>query len=97
MFSHYEKLEKLNSEKERLEHTIESIKADLRQGLDATRSEQAVQLENYEVLMELLDATRSEQAVQLENYEVLMELLRISESELNEINTQIYQLENANY
>jgi len=76
MFSHYEKLEKLNSEKERLEHTIESIKADLRQGLDATRSEQAVQLENYEVLMELL---------------------RISESELNEINTQIYQLENANY
>lgn len=76
MFSHYEKLEKLNSEKAKLEHTIESIKADLRQGLDATRSEQAVQLENYEVLMELL---------------------RISESELNEINTQIYQLENANY
>lgn len=76
MFSHYEKLEKLNSEKAKLEQTIDSIKADLRQGLDATRSEQAVQLENYEVLMELL---------------------RISESELNEINTQIYQLENANY
>ncbi len=71
-----EQLIKLKKEQERLQKTIDAIKTDLRGGLDAVKSEQAVQLENYEVLMELL---------------------RLSESELNEVNNQIYQLENACY
>ncbi len=74
MFSHYERLEKLNEEKVRLEEKIESIKRDLRHGLDATKNEQAIQLENYEVLMEIL---------------------KVTESELSDVNSKIYQLENT--
>ena len=60
MFSHYENLEKLNEEKTRLENKIQSIKNDLKQGLNAASDEQAIQLENYEVLMEILKVSESE-------------------------------------
>ncbi len=75
MFGQYEKLEKLKVDKRRLESKVRSIEEDIKKGLDKTRHEQAAQLENYEVLLELL---------------------RVSESELNDINKKITQLESSN-
>ena len=76
MFSHFEQLEKLESDKMALEVKIRAIEDDLRKGLNRNRLDQSVQLENYEVLLEIL---------------------RVAESELNEINDQIYHIETSSH
>lgn len=53
-------IDKLHQDKKRLEEKIESIRRDLRQGLDASSDEQSIQLENYEVLMEILKISEDE-------------------------------------
>ena len=55
-----DKKEDLVSRKERLEQKIASIRADLKSGLDPDPEEQAVQLENYEVLLQLLQQAEDE-------------------------------------
>ena len=57
MFGNYEELEKLKVNRRKLESKIRSIEDDLRNGLNQTRHEQAAQLENYEVLLEILRVT----------------------------------------
>ena len=71
MFSHFEKMEDLREKKQELEKRIEAIEKDLRSGLDPDSSEQAVQLENYEVLLEILRKTEDElNAVNKKIYEL---------------------------
>ncbi len=53
-------IDKLHQDRERLEEKIESIRRDLKQGLDASSDEQAIQLENYDVLMEILKISEDE-------------------------------------
>ena len=60
MFSHYEKMEDLQDKKQELEKRIYAIEKDLKSGLDPDSKEQAVQLENYEVLLEILRNTEDE-------------------------------------
>ena len=60
MFSHYEKMEELQNKKRDLERRISAIKNDFKSGLDPDSEEQAVQLENYEVLLEILRNTEDE-------------------------------------
>lgn len=62
MFSNYEKLDDLLHQKKTLERKVCAIEGDLKSGLDPQREEQAVQLENYEVLLELLRISESELA-----------------------------------
>ena len=59
MFGNYEELEKLKVSKKKLESKVRSIEDDLKKGLNRRRHEQAVQLENYEVLLELLRITEN--------------------------------------
>lgn len=59
MFGNYEELEKLKVSKKKLESKIQAIEDDLRKGLNRCRHEQAIQLENYEVLLELLRVTEN--------------------------------------
>ena len=75
-FSHHEKMDELLDKKQQLERRVRDIEKDIKSGLDPDSEEQAVQLENYEVLLGLLKS---------------------AEDELNSINKQIFQLENANY
>ena len=74
MFGQYEQLDKLKADRAELEHKILSIEAELKKGLNRDKDEQAIQLENYEVLIEIL---------------------RVSQSEINEINKKIYQIEKS--
>lgn len=60
MISHYEKMEDLKNKKQELENRILAIEKDLKSGLDPDSEEQAVQLENYEVLLEILRNTEGE-------------------------------------
>lgn len=60
MYSHYEKMEDLQNKKQELENRINAIKKDLKTGLDPDSEEQAIQLENYEVLLEILRNTEDE-------------------------------------
>lgn len=60
MFSHYEKIEDLQEKKKELEDRILAIEKDIKSGLDPDSEEQAVQLENYEVLLEILRNTEDE-------------------------------------
>ena len=60
MFSNFEKMDDLQHQKEVLESKIKAIEADLKSGLDPDAEEQAIQLENYEVLLELLRMSESE-------------------------------------
>ncbi len=60
MFSHYEKMEDLQAKKQELEKRIKAIEKDLKSGLDPDSEEQAVQLENYEVLLEILRNSEDE-------------------------------------
>ncbi len=76
MFGQYEKLEKLKLDKRKIESKVRSVEEELKRGLNRNSHEQAVQLDNYDVLLEIL---------------------RVSESELNDINKKIYQLENSSY
>jgi len=76
MFGQYEQLDKLKDERSELEKKINNIKEDIKRGLNQDKSEQATQLENYDVLIEIL---------------------RVSESEINELNKKIYQIENSSY
>ena len=62
MLSNYEKMEDLQNRRKELEDRIQAIKSDIGSGLDPDSEEQAVQLENYEVLMELLRTAESELA-----------------------------------
>lgn len=62
MFSNYEKLDELQYQKCTLEKKISAIKADLKAGLNPDSGEQAIQLENYEVLFEILRTSESELA-----------------------------------
>ncbi|MDW3094629.1 MAG: hypothetical protein R8G33_03045 [Gammaproteobacteria bacterium] len=59
MFANYEELEKLKISKKKLESKIQAIEDDLRKGLNRRGHEQAIQLENYEVLLELLRVTEN--------------------------------------
>ena len=56
----YEKLEKLKEDKKKLEDKVRAIENDLRRGLDKSRHEQAAELENYEVLLEILRVSEDE-------------------------------------
>ncbi len=62
MLSNYEKMEDLQNRRKELEDRIQAIKSDIGSGLDPDSEEQAVQLENYEVLLELLRTAESELA-----------------------------------
>lgn len=62
MFSNFEKLDDLQHQKRALESKIKAIETDLKSGLDPDAEEQAIQLENYEVLLELLRMSESELA-----------------------------------
>ena len=53
-------LEELKARKGELEARINAIRNDLKSGLDPDSEEQAVQLENYEVLMGLLKNAENE-------------------------------------
>ena len=50
----------LQEKKKELEERLEKIKADQRSGLDADWEEQAVQLENRDVLLEIARVTEEE-------------------------------------
>ncbi len=54
MFGNYEELEKLKVNKRKLVSKVRAIEDDLKKGLNRSRHEQAIQLENYEVLLEIL-------------------------------------------
>ncbi len=54
MFGNYEELEKLKVNKRKLVSKVRAIEDDLKKGLNRIRHEQAIQLENYEVLLEIL-------------------------------------------
>ena len=75
MSSNNEKIKELQDKKKQLETRILAIEKDIKSGLDPDSEEQAVQLENYEVLLEIL---------------------RNAEDELNAVNKQIFDIENAN-
>lgn len=53
-------LDNLKIEKVHLESKLCAIEGDLKRGLNRKRHEQAVQLENHEVLLEILRVTESE-------------------------------------
>jgi RNA polymerase-binding transcription factor DksA len=57
---HNKTLEELKARKSELEARIDAIRNDLKSGLDPDSEEQAVQLENYEVLMGLLKNAENE-------------------------------------
>ena len=57
---HNKTLEELKARKGELEARIDAIRNDLKSGLDPDSEEQAVQLENYEVLMGLLKNAENE-------------------------------------
>lgn len=57
---HNKTLEELKARKGELEARINAIRNDLKSGLDPDSEEQAVQLENYEVLMGLLKNAENE-------------------------------------
>jgi RNA polymerase-binding transcription factor DksA len=50
----------LLEKKQELQERLDRIKADLRGGLDADSEEQAVQLENHDVLLEIARVTEEE-------------------------------------
>ncbi len=58
--SEIEEKNKLQALKEELENRINSIREDLKRGLDRDSEEQAVQLQNYEVLLGLLQQAEDE-------------------------------------
>ena len=60
MFPGKEKLEELQHKKLELESRVKAIEKDIKSGLDPDSSEQAVQLENYEVLLGILKNTEEE-------------------------------------
>lgn len=60
MFSHNEKMDELLEKKKQLESRVRAIKDDIKSGLDPDSEEQAVQLENYEVLLGLLKNAEDE-------------------------------------
>lgn len=60
MFSNFEKMDDLKHQKRNLESKIRALENDLKSGLDPDSEEQAVQLENYEVLLELIRTSESE-------------------------------------
>jgi uncharacterized protein YydD (DUF2326 family) len=62
MFGHYQQLDKLRSDEIELERKVRAIKEDLKSGLDRSRHAQAVQLENYDILIEILRVTEFELA-----------------------------------
>ena len=57
---HNKTLEELKARKGELEARIDAIRNDLKSGLDPDSEEQAVQLENYEVLTGLLKNAENE-------------------------------------
>ena len=62
MFSNFEKMDALQRKKRALESKIQAIEKDLKSGLDPDSGEQAIQLQNYEVLLELLRTSEYELA-----------------------------------
>ena len=58
--SSQDNINELNNRKIELEDRIRAIQNDIKSGLDPDSEEQAVQLENYEVLLELLKTAESE-------------------------------------
>ena len=55
-----EKLEKLLAKKQELEQRLEKIKEDMRKGLSADLEEQATELENSDVMVEIARVTEEE-------------------------------------
>jgi RNA polymerase-binding transcription factor DksA len=73
MSSQSNKIDELKNRKTELENRMNAIREDIKSGLDPDSEEQAVQLENYEVLLELIKNAESELG------EVNEELLRLEE------------------